>query len=352
MVPLAKNVKRRFSLKEIVIAVLAVVISVSAGVAVFTNLKKDVSITQDGQLLEVRTMKATVKEVLEQNGISIAPEDYINMPLETKLQRIGKNQIIIKRAIPVSIFADGQETQVKTYKETVGEVLKDSPVKLNSSDKLDGCSAGDKVTRNMSIKIVRVTEELIKQDISIPFKAVRRENRRMDKGVERVVTEGKEGTRQKVFKVVYEDGKETIRELIKDAVISNPINKITEFGTILNFKTARGEVVRYTKVLEMRSTAYTASYKDTGKSPGDPHFGITYTGIKVKKGVIAVDPDVIPLGTRVYIETEGKGADYGFAVAADVGSAIQGKLIDLYMDSQTSANSWGCRRVKVYILAK
>lgn len=352
MVPLAKNVKRRFSLKEIIIVVLAVIVSVSAGVAVFINLKKDVYITDDGQLLEVKTMKATVKEVLDQNGISVAPEDYINMPMETKLQRIEKNEIIIKRAVPVSIFADGQETRVKTYKETVGDVLKDSSVKLDSLDRLDGCTANDKITSNMNIKIIRVKEELIKEDISLPFQEVRRANGRMDKGVERTVKDGKEGTRQKVFKIVYEDGKETIRELIKDSVISNPINKIIEFGTILNFKTARGEVVRYSKVLDMRATAYTSSYQDTGKSPGDPHFGITYTGTKAKKGVIAVDPDIIPLGTRVYIETEGRGADYGFAVAADIGSAIQGKIIDLYMDTQAAANSWGRRNVKVYILTR
>ena len=63
----------------------------------------------------------------------------------------------------------------------------------------------------------------------------------------------------------------------------------------------------------MRATAYTSSFKDTGENPGHPEFGITYTGIKAKKGIIAVDPNVIPLGTRVYVECSGNIPDYGFA---------------------------------------
>jgi 3D (Asp-Asp-Asp) domain-containing protein len=138
--------------------------------------------------------------------------------------------------------------------------------------------------------------------------------------------------------------------LIKETIALNPVDKVVEFGTVLNHKTSRGDVVRYSKVMNMRATAYTASYADTGKSHGDPGFGVTYTGVKVRKGIIAVDPKVIPLGTRVYVEVAGSTPDYGYAVAADIGSAIKGDLIDLYFDGQATVNRWGCKRVKVYIL--
>jgi 3D (Asp-Asp-Asp) domain-containing protein len=73
--------------------------------------------------------------------------------------------------------------------------------------------------------------------------------------------------------------------------------------------------------------------------------------MRVRKGVIAVDPKVIPLGTKVYVEVAGNTPDYGYAVAADIGGAIKGDLIDLYFDSSDIVGRWGCKKVKVYILS-
>ena len=88
----------------------------------------------------------------------------------------------------------------------------------------------------------------------------------------------------------------------------------------------------------------------TGKRPGDPGFGITYTGIPVRPGIVAVDPNVIPLGSRLYIEGIGDTPDYGYALAADIGSAVKGDIIDLYKESTEEVKKWGVRKVRVYIL--
>jgi len=349
--PLLKKFKSFFSVREIVVVLLAVMISISAGVGVFFHLKREVVINDNGTQIIAKTMKATVKEVLEQNGISVKPEDYISMPLDTKLQKFKKNEIYIKRAVPVNVLVDGKEIKLMTYRDTVREALENSSVKLSESDKLVGASLDDKIEKEMTIKVVRVKEELKVEKIPIPYEVVTRENNRMDKGKTKTVREGKEGVREKLYKVVFEDGKEIARELIKDTVTLAPVSKIVEFGTVLNHKTARGDVIRYKKVLDMKATAYTASFKDTGKNPGDPGFGITYTGMKVKKGIIAVDPKVIPLGTRVYVEVAGSTPDYGYAVAADIGGAVKGNLIDLYFDDQKVVDKWGVKRVKVYVLA-
>lgn len=350
LLPFAKNIKRFFSLKEVIIAVLAIVISVSAGFGVFLYLKKDVVIDVEGKHIVVRTMKNTVYEALEQNGITVRSCDYISMPLDTRLQSMKVNEIKIKRAVPVSIFADGREFPVMTWRDTVEEVLANSPVKPTGLDRLDGVSLNDGIKKDMAIKIIRVKENIITENESIPYQTLKRKNERLNAGTERVVKNGQEGVREKQFKVVTEDGREISRNLLKDTVALAPVNMIMEFGTVLNHKTARGDVLRYKSVLDMRATAYTASFRDTGKSPGDPGFGITRTGIRARKGVIAVDPRVIPLGTRVYVEVAGNIPDYGYAVAADTGGAIKGKLIDLYYDSQNFVDQWGCRRVKVYIL--
>lgn len=352
LLPLAKNIKRFFSYKnELLIVLIAVTVSAGAGFGAFAYLKKDVVINDNGKLIACKTMKNTFKETLDQNNIDVNAFDYTSTPLETSLQRTKVNEIYIKRAVPVYITADGTKTEVMTYRSTVAEMLQDSPVKPEGIDRLEGATLQDKISKDMSIKIVRVSENVVSEKEVIPFTVRKKANSRLDSGTERIVKAGEEGIREKQYKVVAEDGKEISRQLLSESILKSPINMIMEFGTILNYKTSRGDTVRYNKVLDMKATAYTASFKDTGKKPGHPLFGITATGIRAKKGVIAVDPKVIPLYTRVYVEIAGSTPDYGYAVAADVGGAIKGNKIDLYYDSQDYVDRFGVKAVKVYILS-
>jgi uncharacterized protein YabE (DUF348 family) len=355
MTPIAKNIKRYFSRLrirplDIAIICIAVVISVTAGFFVFNGMKRHVVINDNGREVAIETMKSTVGEVLQQTGITVAKEDYLSMPSDTKLAKLTENVIKIKRAVPISIKVDGREYDVKTYKDTVKEVLRDNAISIDENDKLVGSQLGDRVVPAMDISIIRVDEKTVTEKADIPFKTITKDNDRLDVGTKNTVREGKAGVREKVYKVVYENGKQVAKQLLKDIVSANPMAKIVEVGTVLNYKTSRGETLRYSDVRVMKSTAYTASYSDTGKSPGDPGFGITATGRMVRKGIIAVDPAVIPLGTRVYVEVPGRAADYGYAVAADTGGAIKGNIIDVYLDSSSSVNAWGVRKVKVYIL--
>jgi uncharacterized protein YabE (DUF348 family) len=352
LLPLAKNIKRWFFSykKELLIVTIAVAVSAGAGLGAFAYLEKDIIIHDSGKVIACKTMKNTVKETLDQNGITVNTCDYINTALDTSLQRMKTNEIYIKRAVPVYITADGIRTKVMTYRDTVQEMLKDSPVKPEGLDKLVGAALKDNVSSDMSLRIIRVNENVVSEKEVIPFAVQKRANSRLDSGTEKVVEAGQEGIREKQYKVVTEDGNEVSRLLMAESVLRDPINMILEFGTVLNYKTSRGDTVRYKKVMDMRATAYTASFEDTGKRPGDKNFGITATGIRAKKGVIAVDPRVIPLHTRVYVEIAGSTPDYGYAVAEDVGGAIKGNKIDLYYDSLDYVRKFGVKRVKVYIL--
>ena len=100
-----------------------------------------------------------------------------------------------------------------------------------------------------------------------------------------------------------------------------------------------GAPANYKKVLNMTATAYAPGPLDNGKW-GD----LTYLGGKVRKGVAAVDPDVIPMGTRLWIE------GYGEAIAEDQGGAIQGNRIDLAFNSRSEALNYGIQRVNAYII--
>ena len=119
--------------------------------------------------------------------------------------------------------------------------------------------------------------------------------------------------------------------------------------------TLQGPPTSYVKKIYMeRVTAYCLCQKCCGKSPSSPGYGRTASGLVIVPNtgmkVIAVDPKVIPLGTKVYVETL-NGEDYGYAIAADTGGAIKGNKIDVYMDSHQDALKWGRRNVNVYLLA-
>lgn len=70
----------------------------------------------------------------------------------------------------------------------------------------------------------------------------------------------------------------------------------------------------------------------------------TATGTWPSRGTIAVDPNIIPLGTRLHVD------GYGEGIAADTGGLIQGEIIDLYMCSEQEARNWGRRQVQVRII--
>ena len=95
-----------------------------------------------------------------------------------------------------------------------------------------------------------------------------------------------------------------------------------------------------TKTMTVTATAYTAYCEGCS--------GVTAAGIDLKANpdakVIAVDPSVIPLGTKVYVE------GYGYATAADTGGAIKGNKIDVFIPTQSAALSWGKRQVEIQIL--
>lgn len=311
-------------------------------VTLYVWMEKQVTINDDGKLITVKTMQPTVAGVLEENNITLNPEDVVKPGLEEKVKE--EMEILIKRAFPVAIKVDGKNLTLKTTDTTVMSVLEKAGIKLNPKDRVQP-SLDSKVYRGMEIKVTRVTVKYITEKERIYYHLIRRKNDELDKGVTRIVQQGHEGVKEVTYKVIYEDGVEVKREIVQEKVLKEKQDKIVEYGTRDSFINSRGERVRFTKALTMIATAYDSSYSSTGKRPGDPGYGITYTGIPARRGVVAVDPRVIPLGTRLYVE------GYGYALAADTGSAIKGNRIDLYYETYEEAMRYGRKKVKVYILA-
>ena len=167
---------------------------------------------------------------------------------------------------------------------------------------------------------------------------------------EQVMQEGSDGLKKSVYQECYVDGKLVSKSLEEEIIIKDPVDKIIEVGTKeYEVATSRGGF-RFETELDMVASAYDLSYESCGKNPGDPYYGITASGTKAQPGTVAVDPRVIPLGTKLYIASTDGSPDYGFATALDTGGAIKGNRIDLFMEDNTDANNYGIRQVKVYIL--
>src|SRR4051812_4830281 len=98
------------------------------------------------------------------------------------------------------------------------------------------------------------------------------------------------------------------------------------------------------------ATGYTAGYESTGKSQGHPEYGITYSGVKVKRDLfstVAADLNVFPIGTILFIP------GYGYGVVADKGGAIKGNELDLYYKTVEDVyKQWGKKQLEVYVIQK
>jgi len=162
-------------------------------------------------------------------------------------------------------------------------------------------------------------------------------------GTELLVVNGRVGTKNLTYEVEIENGREIKRTLISEIIEELPVARIILVGTAADDPN-RAPVFDYSEVLTMNATAYTCDFASTGKRPGDKGFGICATGMTAQYGVVAVDPKVIPLHTKLYIE------GYGFAIAGDTGGAVKGNVIDLYLDTTAEAINFGRQKRQVYIL--
>lgn len=239
-----------------------------------------------------------------------------------------------EKSISVIINLDGVPRMVSTDKETVGELMANIDDIIDAEYILDDVQEESELTSNMVINLSSVTEKSITKTEVVAFDTEYRDRNDLLVGEERVVQEGHNGTVEIYKKERYTDGNLLSSKIVGEKIVKQPKNRIVERGTKKPANQIAG--LTYSKAMNVKATGYTPY--DAGCN------GITYTGAKAQKGVIAVDPRVIPLGSKVYVP------GYGTAVAADVGGAIKGNKIDLCYSSKSEAYGWGVRNVTVYIL--
>jgi len=306
-----------------------VFISLSSGTTEATE-NKNIFLIENDIITSHKTNAATVKEFFREQEINLNPEDKINYNPEANI--INGMSIKISRPYVQNFFIDGEEEfyYVK-HDEIINnllEILQEEYQKkficnqdLNS--KLKDCE---------QINFLSYRKEILNKTEIIPYETKIINCEKIRAGEEKIIQQGVNGERYISQEIIFISEQEDSRKILNEKIIKHPIEKIIMRGVAKN-------------IFIMNASAYTAGYESTGKRPGQRGYGITATGSKASHGTVAVDPKVIPLGTKLFIE------GYGYATAADTGGSIKGNKIDLFYENLWEAKKFGRRNLTVYVLS-
>ncbi|WP_418791304.1 3D domain-containing protein [Phosphitispora sp. TUW77] len=251
----------------------------------------------------------------------------------------------------VSVKIGDKTISYYTFAPTVQEVIKETGIKDEvrfSTGSLDALKEGEsveyysishhlssKVSDKMVIQVYKhkITKTVVNEVIPAPVN--KKWNLCLEPGQQRIIQDGKNGIMKHTFIEHYRDDELLSKKKNGSTVIMAPIPQIIEVGSYNNssrqISSRQGAAISGQQI-KCVSTAYTY----TGHR--------TATGITPRKGVVAVDPRVIPMGTKMYIE------GYGYAIAADTGGSIKGKKVDVFFETREEALKWGRRTVLVQLL--
>ncbi|MCZ0756748.1 G5 and 3D domain-containing protein [Anoxybacillus sp. J5B_2022] len=295
-----------------------------------------VTLTVNGIKKEVWTTAKNVKELLAAQHIAVGPHDRVLPSLDADVQK-GMN-ISFEKAFPIQLNVGGKQQQVWATSTTVADFLKQHNITLNELDRVEP-SLHEKIKENMVVKVIKVQKVTDVVEEAVDFAVVTRKDDRLPKGEKRVISPGQKGIVSKQYEVVLENGKKVSRTLVKTKILQQSKDRVVVVGTNENALTSRSSS-QAAREIYVTATAYTAYCGGCS--------GRTSTGINLRSNphlkVIAVDPRIIPLGSKVYVE------GYGYAIAADTGSGINGYEIDVFFPEKSAAFRWGARRVKVRII--
>jgi 3D (Asp-Asp-Asp) domain-containing protein len=249
----------------------------------------------------------------------------------------------------------GKKIQADSYGETLEALLTRLEIPTDG-DYVVSQPLSAETYNGMQVTVNRVLEMRQTYTEDIPYETVECYDPTLPEGTSYVKVEGVNGQVRKTANVVYVNSEQTGSTVLEETVAQQPVNKIVVVGTGTEVDekskapaigngvivTADGQVLTYSRKENFRATAYT--HTDAGCDM------ITATGTKVRVGAIAVDPKLIPYGTRMFIVSNDGKYVYGIATAEDCGGGIKGDQVDLYFPTTKECFQFGKRRVSIYFL--
>lgn len=318
------------------VLLLALIAALCAAVPILLSrhLPRTVTVTTDDSLslstVSYETREKSIGDFIKVHAIDYDKgSDSLDTSEDTAIT--GDLKITITKAVSIPVTCDGTTNTVTTTPLTVAELLHKSGITPDSDDIVEPAPdhllvRGDKIT------VTRVEVRSESEVLTTPYSSETIYDSSVPIGDVRITQNGQDRKVTKTYSVTYHDGAEFSRELVSTTEDQPLMNEVTSIGTNMNTGVPAG--LQYTRVLQgVRAVAYWYDGSPVGSY-----------GLPCTYGTCAVDPDVIPLGTRLYIE------NYGYAIANDVGSGVQGYTVDLFMEDSDQPYMWGAHTVTVYIL--
>lgn len=341
--------QRNSVLMRVLVMVLPAVLLLAAVIP--TAIAKNTYVINDGDLVKVYTTNASdPAEVLAQAGVSLNDGDtYTTVPGEER------SEITITRSQSITVYYCGEPVSTTSYGETVQTLLEGLDIPFGG-DYTVSAALGDATYDGMEIFVDCVLQQQQTYTMDMPFETTYCYDPDLGEDEQIVMVEGADGQRQVTADVVYVNSVEKSRTVVSETVLQQPVNRVIVVGTAEQSSdvdtapaigdgvivTSDGQVLTYSSKKQFKATAYT--HTDAGCDM------ITATGTTVHWGTVAVDPTVIPYGTRMFIITNDGAYVYGLSTAEDCGGAIKGDRLDLYFPTDPECWEFGVRAATVYFL--
>jgi 3D (Asp-Asp-Asp) domain-containing protein/sulfur carrier protein ThiS len=347
----------------------------------------------NGQKKFIKTNAQTIRDMLNELNMKISPNDRLSLSLNTRINKDlafevqtahkitviikGKeqtfytlartvnealNMVNIKPGIHNSIYPDGSHSISSNMKievkqdfpfllvngskkkivwsasATVADFLEQQGIQLNQLNEVEpGLFQPLKEYQTVTIKKVPKVSDVVEEPVY--FTAVGSSNAEITQGIKEMVQYRENTAAQNTYEVMIENVKEIKRSLTGTSIDKRNRSK-PRMGARKTESQALSSVNTGGEEIYVTATAYTGDCSGCS--------GYTATGINLRDNpnmkLIAVDPSVIPLGSKVYVE------GYGYALAGDTGGGIKGNRIDVFFNSNSSACQWGVKRLKVQIV--
>ena len=363
-----------------------------------TAFAQNTYVITDGERIVIHTSSATdPAEVLDEAGLTLGSDDTY-----TTQGGDGVSEITVRRNLTILIDNCGKELTLEASAGTVKALLEQLDIMPDENSTVS-VALDAPLYDGMEIAITRTILSTETYTKAIPYATTYYEDDTLPIGTQAVISEGRNGEMICTAEVTYRNGVETNRNVIKQILNRQATPRIIAIGTAdpladIDFSqfdvsasndtvaeeyppeqttpeeefepededpveenepadeeidypiigentitTASGEVLTYTHTMTVEATAYTKT--DAGCDDW------TATGTLARYGAIAVDPSVIPYGTRMYIVSWDGSVVYGYATAEDCGGAINGARVDLYYDTYEECIQFGRRDCIIYFLS-
>jgi uncharacterized protein YabE (DUF348 family)/3D (Asp-Asp-Asp) domain-containing protein len=308
---------------------------------------RPVSVYFDGMRLDTMSAAVTVQDLLADLGVTVREGDLVTPALDAAVT--AGSVIQLSTARTVGVVVDGQHQTLYTLANTVADVVNVLGMELGPEDTVSPPLDTPIVPGlDVEIRTVRTVNEVAEEPIQPHI--ITTYDPEMSEGDTQLV-EGVPGLRRVTYALVVRNGvRDSNREIIAQETLREPVPTTRIVGTKPRPGSSKptidvagdGAPTAYSRRLHVRATWYNL---DHGAFPPDsPHYGTTASGVKAGWGTCAVDPSVIPLGTRFYVP------GYGWCTALDTGALVIGHHIDIFFPNEVGDPGWGEQYIDIYIV--